>query len=187
MKASFFTLIAVVAPFIAATPVAARSNVKTLSVKRSEFMKSGLVKREDSVTDSVNYILVLFRDNDDTNGVDAYQEEVDAANPAERQARSSPFALRTGAAKTRRHLTDKLGLESTDERDAANFKRMETRLLKITNSSMPALGPDKPIEGQKREVEWHNRDLEKNHNRAYPAANDKVHKKLWRSGTEDGN
>ncbi|KAK2062042.1 hypothetical protein LY76DRAFT_506611, partial [Colletotrichum caudatum] len=39
-------------------------------------IKLGLREREDTVSESVDYILVVFKDED---GVDAYLEEVDTA------------------------------------------------------------------------------------------------------------
>ncbi|KAI8164507.1 hypothetical protein K4K49_010980 [Colletotrichum sp. SAR 10_70] len=100
------------------------------------------------------------------------------------QARTLPFALRA-ASVPRRHLSDKPGLESTDMRDAADARRTSPPQPKITNSSVPGQGPDKLTEEQKREVDEHNRDFEKKHDRAQPAADDKVDKKFWGSGTED--
>ncbi|KAK2005219.1 hypothetical protein LZ32DRAFT_612261 [Colletotrichum eremochloae] len=75
MKSTLFTIIATLAASVAAIPVKS-SDAKTITMKRSEAIKMGLYKREDTVSDSVNYILVLFKDDD---GVDAYQDEVDAA------------------------------------------------------------------------------------------------------------
>ncbi|KAH0440469.1 hypothetical protein CcaCcLH18_02493 [Colletotrichum camelliae] len=100
------------------------------------------------------------------------------------QARSLPFALRAASA-PRRHLSDKPGLASTDMRDAADARKTSPPQPKITNSSVPGQGPDKLTEEQKREVDEHNRDFEKKHDRAQPAADDKVDKKFWGSGTED--
>ncbi|KAK2036468.1 hypothetical protein LZ31DRAFT_483684 [Colletotrichum somersetense] len=75
MKSTLFTIIATLAASVAAIPVKS-SDANVITMKRSEAIKLGLHKRKDSVTDSVNYILVLEENNDKA---DAYQEEVDAA------------------------------------------------------------------------------------------------------------
>lgn len=103
MKATFFTIVAalaactVAAPFQAAArssnvPAPAHAN-KAITMKRSAFQNSDLLKRAssvvgannkraDDIAESVNYILVLLKD-DDTRA-DAYQDEIDAvANPAD--------------------------------------------------------------------------------------------------------
>ncbi|KAF9873680.1 hypothetical protein CkaCkLH20_08790 [Colletotrichum karsti] len=98
--------------------------------------------------------------------------------------RTLPFTLRSSIASTR-YLSDKPGLEATDTRDAADAKKTNPPQPKITNSSVPGQGPDKLTEEQKREVDEHNRDFEKKLDRAQPAADDKVDKKFWGSGTED--
>ncbi|EFQ24895.1 hypothetical protein CGRA01v4_06854 [Colletotrichum graminicola] len=81
MKSTLFALVAVLAATVAATPV---KGIKPESIKmsRSEAEKAGIVRRDRDVSDSVNYILVLI---DEKDGVDAYQEEVDAAraNPSD--------------------------------------------------------------------------------------------------------
>ncbi|KLU84639.1 hypothetical protein MAPG_03679 [Magnaporthiopsis poae ATCC 64411] len=54
---------------------------------------------------------------------------------------------------------------------------------KISNASVPGnSGMDKLTDEQRREVEEHNRDFEKRHDRAGPAAGDKVHKDFWSGG-----
>ena len=101
MKATFFTQLANVAasafagPFPAAAPAsdALAQPHRAMTMKRSEFKDSEVLKRASSVVDgnnkrgdyvaeSVNYILVLLK-NDDSR-TDAYQDEVDAvADPSE--------------------------------------------------------------------------------------------------------
>lgn len=91
MKASFFTaLTAFAASAIASpVPVPANNGPKVMNMARSVFERSSLakydrmvrdaeVKRGNAITDSVNYILVLQKDS--SNGADAYQDEIDAAN-----------------------------------------------------------------------------------------------------------
>ncbi|KAK2029071.1 hypothetical protein LX32DRAFT_693572 [Colletotrichum zoysiae] len=51
MKSTIFTIIAAVAASVAAIPVKG-SDIKTLTMKRSEAIKLGLLKREDTVSDS---------------------------------------------------------------------------------------------------------------------------------------
>lgn len=99
MKATFFTVLAALAASVIAAPfqTAARtSNAlgqpnRAVTMKRSEFKNSGLLKRAtnvvgannkraDDIAESVNYILVLLKDDDAR--TDAYQDEVDAADPA---------------------------------------------------------------------------------------------------------
>lgn len=90
----FLATMAAAAP--APLPVSAAGNTHTLMVKRSDFVKSGLLAKsvslgkrdeikqfvsDDSLAESVNYILVLFRTESDK--VDPYQEEIDAADPAQ--------------------------------------------------------------------------------------------------------
>ena len=56
---------------------------------------------------------------------------------------------------------------------------------KITNASIPGSGQtDKLTEEQKKEVEEHNRDFEKKHDRGNPAEEDKVDKKFWTGGEQ---
>lgn len=59
---------------------------------------------------------------------------------------------------------------------------------KISNASVPGTsGMDELTDEQRREVEEHNRDFEKRHDRAGPAADDKVHKDFWSGGgTREG-
>ncbi|KAK2054807.1 hypothetical protein LY76DRAFT_521720 [Colletotrichum caudatum] len=81
MKSTLFAIVAVLASTVAATPVKG-IKPRTLMMMRSDAEKAGLVRRDEDVSDSVNYILKLLKDDD---GVDAYSEEVDAAraNPAD--------------------------------------------------------------------------------------------------------
>ncbi|GKT58043.1 EC6 protein [Colletotrichum tofieldiae] len=84
MKPTFLTIIVTLAASVAASPVSGRA-IGSITVKRSELINSGLFKRadeltEDNISDSVNYILKLFQDGDKR--PDAYQEEIDAADPA---------------------------------------------------------------------------------------------------------
>lgn len=52
---------------------------------------------------------------------------------------------------------------------------------KITNSSVPGIDKDAELtEEQKKEVEQHNKEFDKKHDRATSAADDKVDKKFWR-------
>ncbi|EJT75376.1 hypothetical protein GGTG_05313 [Gaeumannomyces tritici R3-111a-1] len=54
---------------------------------------------------------------------------------------------------------------------------------KISNASVPGnSGMDTLTEEQRREVEQHNRDFEKRHDRATPAEKDKVNKEFWSGG-----
>lgn len=53
---------------------------------------------------------------------------------------------------------------------------------KITNASVPGEGADSLTPEQQKEVDEHNRDFEKKHDRANPAANDKVDKSFWSGG-----
>ncbi|KAK1982132.1 hypothetical protein LZ30DRAFT_781565 [Colletotrichum cereale] len=86
MKPTFFTILVTLAASVVASPVARRSNVKTVVVKRSELLNSGLFKRdsdeadEDLLSDNVNYILKVLLDDDKQ--PDAYQEEIDSMDPA---------------------------------------------------------------------------------------------------------
>ncbi|KAL8375848.1 hypothetical protein RB595_007123 [Gaeumannomyces hyphopodioides] len=59
---------------------------------------------------------------------------------------------------------------------------------KISNASVPGnSGMDSLTEEQRREVEEHNRDFEKRHDRATPAKEDQVHKDFWSGGgTREG-
>ncbi len=101
MKATFFTVLATLALSAIAAPfqaAAGTSNAhaqpnRAMTMKRSEFKNSELVwgtsdvvganiKRDDDIPESVNYIFVVFRDDDER--TDAYQDEIDAiANPAD--------------------------------------------------------------------------------------------------------
>ncbi|KAK8030554.1 hypothetical protein PG990_000288 [Apiospora arundinis] len=56
---------------------------------------------------------------------------------------------------------------------------------KIMNQSMPG-AKSGLSEEQKREVEQHNSDFDKRHDRAASAADDKVNKKFWNSGGRTG-
>ena len=99
MKATFFTVLAALAVSAIAAPSQAAARTSNalaqpnsvMTMKRSEFQKSELLKRasgeveasqkrSDDVAESVNYILVLLKDDDE--GTDAYQAEIDAAEPA---------------------------------------------------------------------------------------------------------
>ncbi|KAI8156295.1 hypothetical protein K4K49_008959 [Colletotrichum sp. SAR 10_70] len=83
MKFSFVAL-ATLAVSVAASPVVQLSNTKTVTMKRDELLKSGLLNKRDKVdlAESVNYILVLLREGDDS--ADPYQDEVDAvADPSQ--------------------------------------------------------------------------------------------------------
>ncbi len=53
---------------------------------------------------------------------------------------------------------------------------------KILNASVPGDGQKKLTKEQKREVEKHNEEFEKRHDRAQPAGNDAVDKKFWTGG-----
>ena len=101
MKATFFTVFATLAVSAIAAPFQAAARTsnalaqpnRVMTMKRSEFKDSELLKRAtsvvgannkraDDIAESVNYILVLLAE-DDTR-TDAYQDEVDAvSNPAE--------------------------------------------------------------------------------------------------------
>ncbi|KAL9612136.1 MAG: hypothetical protein Q9167_003252 [Letrouitia subvulpina] len=83
MKATFFSVVAALAVSAIALPQPHRSmTMKRSEVNDSELLKrvSNMVdannKRSDDVTDSVNYITVIFKDDDAR--PDAYQDEVDA-------------------------------------------------------------------------------------------------------------
>ena len=95
MKVTFFTILAGLATFALAAPfqAAARSSNavshvdKAMTMKRSAFKDSNLLKRasnvvgakskrDDDIAESVNYILVLLKDDDEH--ADAYQDEIDA-------------------------------------------------------------------------------------------------------------
>ena len=100
MKATFFTILATIAVSAIAAPFQAAARTsnalaqpsRTMTMKRSEFINSELLKRAtnvvgannkraDDIAESVNYILVFFKD-DDTR-TDTYQDEIDAvAEPA---------------------------------------------------------------------------------------------------------
>ncbi|KAF3038998.1 hypothetical protein E8E12_004919 [Didymella heteroderae] len=95
MKASLFTLLAAFAAGAITSPIPAsdtKAPAKVIKMARSVFERSTLAKydrlvrseqakRNDPIADSVNYILVLQKDSTET--PDAYQDEVDAANPAD--------------------------------------------------------------------------------------------------------
>ncbi|KAG6360153.1 hypothetical protein INS49_011209 [Diaporthe citri] len=58
---------------------------------------------------------------------------------------------------------------------------------KITNASVPGQGRDKLTKEQQEEVDRHNAEFEKKHDRASPAAEDKVDKNYWKGqGGVDG-
>lgn len=100
MKATFFTILAALAVSAIAAPFQAAARTsnalaqpnRAMTMKRSEFKNSELLKRAssvvgannkrgDDIAESVNYILVLLKDDDAR--TDAYQDEVDAvADPA---------------------------------------------------------------------------------------------------------
>jgi len=105
MKSTFFTLLTTFAACAVASPIPAaerRAPSKVMTLPRSAFEGSGLAKydrlvrsvqakRNDPIADSVNYILVLQKDSSD--GADAYQDEIDAADPSKILGkRSDPIA-----------------------------------------------------------------------------------------------
>lgn len=51
---------------------------------------------------------------------------------------------------------------------------------KIHNASVPGSGPNKLTKEQQEEVDRHNADFEKKHDRASAAEDDKVNKKFWK-------
>lgn len=51
---------------------------------------------------------------------------------------------------------------------------------KINNASVPGEGKNNLSKEQQEEVDEHNRDFEKKHDRASPAAEDKVDKGFWK-------
>ncbi|KAI3392469.1 hypothetical protein diail_5661 [Diaporthe ilicicola] len=51
---------------------------------------------------------------------------------------------------------------------------------KINNASIPGQGTDKLTKEQQEEVDRHNAEFEKKHDRASPAAEDKVDKNYWK-------
>ncbi|KAL1860631.1 hypothetical protein Daus18300_009121 [Diaporthe australafricana] len=53
---------------------------------------------------------------------------------------------------------------------------------KINNASIPGEGTDKLTKEQQEEVDRHNAEFEKKHDRASPAAEDKVDKSFWKGG-----
>lgn len=53
---------------------------------------------------------------------------------------------------------------------------------KIHNSAVPGTGTDKLTKEQQAEVDKHNADFEKKHDRASAAADDKVDKNFWSRG-----
>ncbi|KAG8160464.1 hypothetical protein KVR01_010000 [Diaporthe batatas] len=58
---------------------------------------------------------------------------------------------------------------------------------KINNASIPGQGRDKLTKEQQEEVDRHNAEFEKKHDRASPAAEDKVDKNFWKGqGGVDG-
>ncbi|KAJ4373435.1 hypothetical protein N0V86_007573 [Didymella sp. IMI 355093] len=95
MKTSLFTLLTAFAASVTASPVPSpdtKNAAKVIKMTRSVFERSNLAKydrlvrseqakRNDPFADSVNYILVVQKDSTET--PDAYQDEVDAANPAD--------------------------------------------------------------------------------------------------------
>lgn len=95
MKVSFFTILAALAASAIAAPFQAATRTsnavphvnKAMTMKRSAFKDSNLLKhassvvggkskRDDDIAESVNYILVLLKDDDEH--ADAYQDEIDA-------------------------------------------------------------------------------------------------------------
>ncbi|KAK1975094.1 hypothetical protein LZ30DRAFT_738659 [Colletotrichum cereale] len=92
-------------------------------------------------------------------------------------ARSMPSAARAAATPpAHRFLSEKPGLDSTDIRDIADARKTNPPKPKISNASV---GSEKLTEEQKREVDEHNKDFEKKHDKAAPAEDDKVDKKFW--------
>ncbi|WQF77256.1 hypothetical protein CDEST_02270 [Colletotrichum destructivum] len=92
-------------------------------------------------------------------------------------ARSAPMAARaTATPSTRRFLSEKPGLASTDIRDIADARKTNPPQPKISNASV---GDEKLTDEQQREVDEHNEDFEKKHDTAAPAGKDKVDKKFW--------
>ncbi|OLN88236.1 hypothetical protein CCHL11_00079 [Colletotrichum chlorophyti] len=91
------------------------------------------------------------------------------------QACSSPFALRVSS-QSRRFLSDKPGLESTDIRDIADARKTSPPKPKIANASVNG---EKLTEEQQREVDEHNKDFEAKHDKSPPAEDDKVDKNFW--------
>ncbi|KAF2124328.1 hypothetical protein P153DRAFT_401403 [Dothidotthia symphoricarpi CBS 119687] len=95
MKSSLYALLTAFAACATASPIPASDReapAKVMNMARSVFERSNLAKydrlvksiqakRNDPITDSVNYILVLQKDSDES--PDAYQDEIDAANPAD--------------------------------------------------------------------------------------------------------
>ncbi|KAL0934570.1 uncharacterized protein CTRU02_211369 [Colletotrichum truncatum] len=86
MKSAILAIVATLAASVAASPVSERS-IGSITVKRSTLMAASKRDRaadkvtEDNISDSVNYILKLFVDGDKR--PDAYQDEIDAADPKE--------------------------------------------------------------------------------------------------------
>ncbi|KAF6829030.1 hypothetical protein CMUS01_08333 [Colletotrichum musicola] len=102
-----------------------------------------------------------------------------------RQSIARPLAPAVSAVSARRQISDKPGLESTDVRDAADARKTNPPQPKILNAQVPGKGM-KLTEEQKREVDEHNKEFEKKHDRAHQAGDDKVDKKFWQSGKEGG-
>ncbi|TQN68469.1 hypothetical protein CSHISOI_06973 [Colletotrichum shisoi] len=93
-------------------------------------------------------------------------------------ALSAPTAARatTATPSTRRFLSEKPGLASTDIRDIGDARKTNPPQPKISNASV---GGEKLTDEQQREVDEHNRDFERKHDTAAPAEKDKVDKKFW--------
>jgi hypothetical protein len=95
MKASLLTLLTAFAASAIASPIpsaATNAPARVIKMTRAAYehsnyakydriVRSVRAKRNDPIADSVNYILVLQKDSTET--PDAYQDEVDAANPAD--------------------------------------------------------------------------------------------------------
>jgi hypothetical protein len=134
MKSTFFTLVSALAACSIASPVPSvdrrspAAKVVTMSqneykrsnlAKYDEILKSAMAKRNDPITDSVNYILVVQKDSD--NGADAYQDEIDAANPADILGkRSNPIADSVNYILVLQKDSDTGADAYQDEIDAAN-------------------------------------------------------------------
>uniref|UniRef100_L2GG66 RxLR effector protein n=1 Tax=Colletotrichum fructicola (strain Nara gc5) TaxID=1213859 RepID=L2GG66_COLFN len=93
MKSAILAIIVTLAASVAASPVSERA-IGSITVKRSTLMNTASKRdkaadkvTEENISDSVNYILKLFIDGD--KHPDAYQDEIDAADP--KQARCLIF------------------------------------------------------------------------------------------------
>jgi hypothetical protein len=116
-----------------------------------------------------------------SNGNTSSPKSAEKASAASGGSRSKE-AVETGSSPTAGVIPDQLADGDARGRTGGGPPLESSRHAppqpKITNASVPGEHP-KLTKEQQAEVDEHNRDFEKKHGRADPAANDKVDKSFW--------